>query len=252
MDKLLYISSTGARENFNALAVRANNIANANTDGFKKAMSQARAMPVFGEGLPTRVFSMTEKPAHDLTPGPLLKTGEDLDVAINGQGFFTVLDKQGKEKLSRYGSFMLSRENKLVDKHGRPAVGLSGTIFLPKGSKNPRIEKDGSVTFASSDASVSDKRLVAGKLFLVNPDYRNVRKAEDGLFFIKDKELYRKNIGSLKPVSLRLGSIERSNVNTAEELVQLVTLQRQFDMQLKMIKTAENIEQSGSRLMQNS
>ncbi|NRA83390.1 MAG: flagellar biosynthesis protein FlgF, partial [Gammaproteobacteria bacterium] len=81
MDKLLYISMSGAKENLNATAVRANNLANAKTSGFKADIEQARSMQAFGEGMATRVFAMTERPAQNFASGPMVTTGRELDVA---------------------------------------------------------------------------------------------------------------------------------------------------------------------------
>ena len=85
MDKLLYISMSGAKENLNATALRANNLANAKTTGFKADIEQARSMQAYGEGLPTRVFSLTERPGQDFSGGALITTDRDLDVAVQGK-----------------------------------------------------------------------------------------------------------------------------------------------------------------------
>ena len=85
MDKLLYIAMSGAKQNMQALSVNANNLANAKTTGFKADLAQARAMQSFGEGMPTRVFSMTERASQNFDSGALLNTGRDLDIAIEGE-----------------------------------------------------------------------------------------------------------------------------------------------------------------------
>ena len=82
MDKLLYISSSGASQDLLGTSIRANNLANAQTNGFKAQLEQARSMPVYGEGLPTRVFAMTESPTNNYESGPLIQTHRDLDMAI--------------------------------------------------------------------------------------------------------------------------------------------------------------------------
>ena len=79
MDHLLYIAMSGAKENMNALALRSNNLANATTVGFKADLQQARAMQAFGDGLPTRVFSMTESPSQNFDTGELKITENELD-----------------------------------------------------------------------------------------------------------------------------------------------------------------------------
>ena len=68
MDKMLYVAMSGAKQNMHALSVTANNLANVKTTGFKADLAQARAMQAFGEGLPSRVFSMTERPAQNMNP----------------------------------------------------------------------------------------------------------------------------------------------------------------------------------------
>ena len=84
MDKLLYIAASGASQDLMATGIRSNNLANAQTTGFRAQLEQARAMPAYGEGLPTRVFSMTESPSNNYESGPMIKTDRDLDVAIQG------------------------------------------------------------------------------------------------------------------------------------------------------------------------
>lgn len=84
MDKMLYISMTGASQNSKALQAHANNLANVSTSGFRRDFEQARSMPVFGDGLPARAYAMTERPGTDFTHGTLQETGRDLDVAVQG------------------------------------------------------------------------------------------------------------------------------------------------------------------------
>ena len=72
MDKMLYIAMSGAKQNMHALSITANNLANAKTTGFKADLAQARSMQAFGEGLPTRVFAMTEKARQNFDSGALI------------------------------------------------------------------------------------------------------------------------------------------------------------------------------------
>jgi len=98
MDKMLWVAMSGAKENMNSVAVRANNLANANTTAFKADLQQARAMQAFGEGLPTRVFSMTESPGQNFASGAIQATGRNMDVAIKDQGWIAVDDGNGNER----------------------------------------------------------------------------------------------------------------------------------------------------------
>ncbi|KAB7660121.1 flagellar hook-basal body complex protein, partial [Plesiomonas shigelloides] len=95
MDKMLYIAMSGAKQNLQGVRVHANNLANANTQGFRKDFEQARAMQAYGEGLPSRVFSMTERPGSDFTHGGFMSTNRDLDVAIAGDGWLAVQAANG-------------------------------------------------------------------------------------------------------------------------------------------------------------
>lgn len=103
MDHLLYIAMSGAKETMNSLAVRGNNLANANTTGFKSDFEQARSMQAFGEGLPSRVFAMAERPGQNLQHGMLMTTGRDLDVAVDGPGWIAVQDPKGVRPIPAWG-----------------------------------------------------------------------------------------------------------------------------------------------------
>ncbi len=132
MDHLLYIAMSGAKENMNSLAVRGNNLANANTIGFKSDFEQARSMQAFGEGLPTRVFAMTERPGQNLQHGLLQTTGRDLDVAVDGQGWIAVQDPNGAEAYTRMGNLQLNATGNLQTSTGLNVVDDAGQpIVLP-------------------------------------------------------------------------------------------------------------------------
>ena len=112
MDNLLYIAMSGAKENMNSLAVRSNNLANANTVGFKADLEQARAMQAYGEGLPSRVFAMTESPGQRMDYGDVMTTGRDLDVAVQGDGMLAVQGADGQEaytRMQRFGAGLQAR-----------------------------------------------------------------------------------------------------------------------------------------------
>src|SRR5690554_5842579 len=101
MDKMLYISMTGASQNSKALQAHANNLANVSTSGFRRDFEQARSMPVFGDGLPARAYAMTERPGTDFTHGTLQETGRDLDVAVQGDAWIAVQSPDGSEEIGR-------------------------------------------------------------------------------------------------------------------------------------------------------
>ncbi|MFQ3236939.1 MAG: flagellar basal-body rod protein FlgF [Paraglaciecola sp.] len=244
MDKLLYIAASGAKQDLFATAVKANNLANAQTTGFKAQLEQARAMPAFGEGLPTRVFSMTESPANNYEGGAMIQTDRQLDVAIQGEGWFSVLDGDGNEAYSRNGSFQLSADGQLQDSSGNTVVGEYGPIFLPVPLSTINIAGDGTISVRPQGAPASILEEV-GRLKLVNPDVQNVQRGTDGLFRQKNGDL----AATDRAISVRTGMLEGSNVNPVAEMVDMISLQRHYEMQVKLMKSASDLDSRGNQLL---
>lgn len=244
MDKLLYIAASGAKQDLLGTAVRANNLANAQTTGFKAQLEQARAMPAFGEGLPTRVFSMTEAPSNNYEGGAMIQTDRELDIAIQGSGWFSVQDQQGNEAYTRAGSLQLSAEGALQDAHGNNILGGAGQVFLPIPVSNINISNDGIVSVRPQGAPATVLEEV-GQLKLVNPDVRQMERGQDGLFRMKDGSQADQDIS----VSIRTGMLEGSNVNAIEEMVNMISLQRHYELQVKMMKKADSMDMRGNQLM---
>ena len=258
MDKLLYIAMSGAKQNMQALSINANNLANAKTTGFKADLAQARSMQAFGEGQPTRVFSMTERASQNFDSGALLTTGRSLDIAIGGEGWFAVqaphTDKTSQvgmnalggigEAYTRQGHLRVTEEGLLETSNGEVVLGENGPITLPLPVNNIQISSDGTIMVQPEGAPSSVQEEV-GRIKLVNPDVRMLEKGNDGLFRRKDGQVELADIN----VKVLGGSLESSNVNPINEMTDMIALQRQFEMQLKMMKTAEEIDSSASSLL---
>lgn len=244
MDKMLYIAASGAKQDFLATAVRANNLANAQTTGFKAQLEQARAMPAYGEGLPTRVFSMTESPTNNYESGPLITTGRPLDVAIQGDGWFSVQTPQGEEAYTRSGSLTMTVDGALQDSKGNLVLGENGPLFLPVPVSNVTIGNDGRISARLQGAPESQIDEV-GRLKLVNPGIETMKRRNDGLFDLKE--------GGVAPQDIRVGvgagMIEGSNVNAVEEMVSMISLQRHYEMQVKLMKKADQMVTSSNTLL---
>lgn len=244
MDKLLYIAASGAKQDLLGTAVRANNLANAQTTGFKAQMEQARAMPAFGEGLPTRVFSMTESPTNNYESGALVQTGRDLDIAIQGDGWLSVLDKQGNEAYTRAGSLQVGPDGALEDAHGNRVLGDIGAIFLPIPVSNINIASDGTLSVRPQGAPQTVLEEI-GRLKLVNPNPQDLQRGEDGLFRQKDGQIADEDA----TVRVQTGMLEGSNVNAIDEMVNMIHLQRHYELQVKMMKKADSMDMRGNQLM---
>lgn len=245
MDKFLYIAMSGAKESLNALSIHSNNIANAKTTAFKSSFEQARSMQAFGEGLPTRVFSLTESPGQNFEMGLLRTTGRDLDVAIQGEGWFVVESKKNDEGMTRSGDFRIDNEGYLIDKSGNRLIyDNDSTIQLPLPIEKLNIRSDGIVEVRPEGAPAEAIEEI-GRLKLVDPPLKDLIRGSDGLYRMNNGGILEESL----EVSLVSGALENSNVNLSSELTSLVNLQRQFEIQIKMMKHAEEMDRSSDSLL---
>jgi flagellar basal-body rod protein FlgF len=247
MDKMLWVAMSGAKENMNSVAVRANNLANANTTAFKADLQQARAMQAFGEGLPTRVFSMTESPGQNFASGAIQATGRNMDVAIKDQGWIAVDDGNGNERYTRNGSLEVGTDGMLKNSNGQTVLGDNGPIFVPMPIDNLVIGSNGNVSIRPMGAP-ADAMEVVDRIKLVNPPNGNIEKGNDGLFKLKDDQQAFADAN----VKLEIGALEGSNVNSVEEMTHMIALQRQYEMNVKLMKTADENAQRSESLMRMS
>lgn len=244
MDRLLYIAMSGAKENMNGMAVRANNLANTGTVGFKADFEQARAMQAFGEGLPSRVFSMTEQPGQNFDAGAIIITERDLDVAIQGDGWLAVQAPDGSEAYTRGGNLQINAVGMLETSSGLPVMGDDGPLQLPVPLAKVEIGLDGSISVLPQGAP-ADALVAAGRIKLVKPLNSEMEKGNDGLFRRKDGQIAE----AAADVSLLKGAIESSNVNAVGEMTYMISLQRQFELQVKMMKSAEDMDRQQDQLL---
>ncbi|MBS0496814.1 MAG: flagellar basal-body rod protein FlgF [Proteobacteria bacterium] len=243
MDRLIYTSMTGANHTLNQKATVAQNLANASTTGYRAESNAFRAVPVFGDGLPTRAFVVDSTIGADFTPGALQTTGRDLDVAVRGSGWIAIQLDDGKEAYTRNGSLQVSPNGILQTASGHKVKGDTGIITIPPDTRIT-IGVDGTV---SSVPITPQPNTVAqvGRIKLVNPPEDKLVKGTDGLFRLKD--------GGEAPVDAKVklvdGTLEESNVNVVHEMVNMIDLARQFDMQMKMLDNAQNNAQKASEIM---
>ena len=244
MDHLLYIAMSGAKENMNGMALRSNNLANASTTGFKADFEQARSMQAFGEGLPTRVFSLTERPGQNFDAGAVIMTERELDVAIQGDGWLAVQAQDGNEAYTRSGSLQIGPLGMLETVTGLPVLGDDGPIQLPVPLAKVEIAQDGTVSALPLGAP-ADAIAPVGRIKLVRPVNNELDKGTDGLFRRKDGQIAEASAD----VSLLKGALEGSNVNAVGEMTYMISLQRQFEIQVKMMKSAEEMDRQQNQLL---
>lgn len=245
MDKALYVAMTGAKNNMLAQVAHSNNLANVNTAGFKSDLAQARSMPVYyGDGLPTRAYAMTENPATDFSHGPSIETGRELDIAIQQDGFIAVQAPDGQEAYTRAGSLHVDNLGILRTGNNLPVLGNGGPIAIPAAEKI-EIGLDGTISVLPLG---EDAEAIAqiDRIRLVNPPLDTVTKGNDGLFRVLGTEEDVPVDASVRIVS---GFLEGSNVNAVNELTSIMSLSRQYEMQVKIMQTAKENSEASSRLL---
>lgn len=242
MDRLLYIAMTGAKHSMWQQATASHNLANLTTTGFKAELDSFRALPVFGEGAPTRAFVVDSTTGADFTPGVMQQTGRDLDVAVHGKGWLTVQAADGSEAYTRNGSLQISPNGVLQTRDGLNVMGDAGPIAIPPDSEIT-VGKDGTVSIIPTGQATGVS--VVGRLKLVNPSEADLVKSGDGLFRLRSGVLAVADAN----VSLAGSALESSNVNATEALVNMINLARQFDMQMKMIETAKTMADKSAQIL---
>ncbi|MBV2090901.1 MAG: flagellar basal-body rod protein FlgF [Candidatus Thiodiazotropha sp. (ex Ctena orbiculata)] len=246
MDRMLYVAMSGAKETLMAQASNSNNLANVNTPGFMEDLNQFRSMPVFGPGYPTRVYALDERPDINFDKGSLQTTGNPLDVAINGEGYFAVQAPDGSEAYTRRGDLKVDANGLVTNGEGLPLIGNGGPLALPP-MERLEIAPDGTITILPEGAT-PDALAIVDRIKMVNPIRDALTKGEDGLLRMKEGG----EADADAATQLVSGSIESSNVNVADALVNMIELSRKFELQVKMMKKAEEMDKASASLMNMS
>lgn len=233
MDRLIYTAMSGAKYTMEQQATVSNNLANATTNGFRAQLNAFRAAPVIGDGYPTRTFVADWTSGWDFSAGPLKETGRALDIAIDGPGWFAVESPDGSEAYTRDGGLKVDENGFLRTHSGLNVLGDNGPITVPP-NMQVSIAADGSVSAIPPDDPAAEN--IVGRIKLVNPDEKLLVRNDDTLFRL------RTGVPAEADAQVRLasGMVEGSNVNVVEAMVNMINLSRQFELQMKMIKTAES------------
>lgn len=249
MDKSLYIGMSGAKQNMMSQRAHANNLANVNTTGFKKDFAQARSMPVFGEHHPTRAYAMSERPGTDLSAGALQETGRKLDVAVESEGWLAIQNQQGEEVFTRTGSLQVDVNGMLRLASGEMVMGNGGPVALPP-FDNIEIGADGTISIVPVGGPPNQLAEI-DRLKLVNPPADALEKGEDGYMRRKPDQALDGPEPPDAGMRVVSGFLESSNVNAVEEMIANMQLSRQFEMQIKVMQSAQENSEAAARLLQN-
>lgn len=247
MDRLIYTAMTGASHVLQQQATVSQNLANTNTPGFRAAIDTFRAVPVVGQGLPTRTFVVDATAGSDFSQGVLQQTGRKLDVAVQGSGWIAVQTADGSEAYTRNGSFQITPEGVLQTRSGLNVMGDGGPITIPPNT-DVTIGTDGTISTVPTGA-VPTPVVPVDRIRLVNPPDAQMVRGSDGLFRTSDGSTATADAN----VMVVAGNLESSNVNTVEAMVDMISLARMYDMQMKVLQSADNnAKQAGTILNMNA
>jgi flagellar basal-body rod protein FlgF len=220
MDPMTAIAASGLRSRMESLDLLANNMANASTGGYKadREFYSLYTSQEAQDGGTSTTMPLIQQPWIDLAQGPLANTGNSLDVALNGKGFFSVAGPNGT-LYTRNGGFHLSSAGQLVTADGYPVKTVSGQPLTAQTALPLEISHDGTVKQdgqAIGQLDVADFTGAAG-----------LAKQGSNYFRLADP--------SVKPsaapgTTMEQGKLEESNTGTAESAVRLVSITRQFEM----------------------
>jgi flagellar basal-body rod protein FlgF len=235
---------TGAREAQIAQAVTANNLANVSTTGFRAVLAGASHVGLVGPGhADARAYAVTEAHGIDLNPGVPVATGRDLDVAIDGSGWIVVLAPDGSEALTRAGDLRVDSAGALTTGTGLPVMGAGGPIVLPP-YESLEIGSDGSISLRAQGQDAASLAQV-DRIRLVDPPPGDLARGEDGLIRLAPGAPTPPEV----PVTLRAGMLEGSNVNAVHAMVEMIQQARSFELQVKMMTTAETNDRASAELL---
>ena len=251
----LWISKTGMQAQQTQLDVISNNMANVSTNGFKRAsavfedlmyqnLRQVGAADTEQNNLPTGLQIglgvRTVATSRQFSQGSLQQSGNQLDIAINGQGFLQVALPDGTTGYTRDGSLQVDSQGRLVTSSG---LAIAGDITVPAEAQSVTVGSDGVVT-AKVPGSATPQQL--GNIELAS--FINPAGLEP-----KGQNLYTETVASGNPVTgapgsaglgtLMQGYVETSNVNVVQELVTMIQTQRAYEMNSKAIQTSDQMLQ---------
>lgn len=243
MDRLVHTAMTAMRGAMARQTAIANNLANANTTGFRAEIANASTTWLNGPGVNARAQASEQVIAADMASGTVTQTGNPLDIALNGDALLTVQAPDGDEAYTRRGDLTMSESGLLTTGDGHPVLGEGGPITLPP-ADSITIAKDGGIWIVPQGGDPAQSQQV-DRLKLASPQGSQIAKGLDGLF--------REQNGGVLPsdpdATVTAEALEGSNVNPTLALVQMIDASRAWETQIKLVSTAKEMDDGGASLM---
>ena len=244
MDQAMFTGVFAAMSIAKKLDVISNNLANVNTNGFKRSevTFEDTMLPFAYDEVKQPVAYIQERQLFpqgknmsrvrivgeflQMEQGGITQTNNPFDIAIQGEGFFKIQHERGIA-YTRAGSFVTSSEGVLVTKEGYPVLGKSGPIIIPQNAKFIQIDEEGMITINGEELDQLD---------IVTIPVENLQQIGNSLFLAQGV------IESPRTAVIAQGRLESSNVNPIKEMVALIEINRLFDMYQNIMKTSDDIQ----------
>lgn len=248
MDPVLYSAVDGGTNDLVRQDVIANNLANLNTPGFKADLYQAQVMYLTDETGQVNDDSQTyvvQLPSTiDTSPGELMTTGRPLDIAVGGNGFLAVQGPSG-EVYTRGGSFHIDAEGQLLTPSGFPVLGEGGPISIPP-ARSISIGSDGTISIVPLEGT-SNTVAVVDRIRTVSVAGARLTRTADGFL-----SLAQGGVAEVDPtIQVVGGALEGSNVNAVDQMVQMISANRDFEAQMKIIATVDTNADKLAQVLQS-
>lgn len=247
MDRLVYTALSGLKGQMDAQATIANNIANASTIGFRADRVNFERLMIKGDGHNSRLPSAETVVDMDRRAGTVVQTGRDLDVAITGDNWLAVQAADGSEAYTRRGDLRIAPSGVLETGDGFPVMGSGGPITVPPYDRI-MIAEDGTLSIVPPGADPAAPPQVIDQLKLVSDQGSRTVKGLDNLLHVRG--------GGALPADLearvQTGSLEQSNVNLTQSLVDMIENQRSYEVQANLLREAKSMDESAASLMRVS
>jgi flagellar basal-body rod protein FlgF len=243
MDRVLFVIGNTGKQLMHAQAVNSHNLANANTIGFQADLINYQTQLVTGAGHDSRAFATARDEGTSFDKGDIQSTGRTLDVAVNGDGWISVQAPDGSEAYTRAGNLRVNINGQLLTGAGHPVLGEAGPIVIPEYEKL-EIGLDGTISVRPIGQQANTLAEV-GRIKLVSPEHERLVKGADGLLRTRDQL----PVDASTDATLISGALEGSNVNGVEALVDMIGLARQFEISVKIMSTAKEMDERTAQLM---